>query len=358
MSSTSLRRQSSSPQLNNMLDNMERTRLSGSSPQGPLRNTLEKKNSSSRLSGRRASSSNRPAESVDDRLDGWSSQRSDDDVNAPAPEGRERGVSASREAMLGFAQRSSMKMTLSDADAAMEGAEGSSSRLSKRWSHHPGRVRNDLGEEGEEWIQSGVDAQLVVDAVSGAADEQDAIVSTAKALELEGGARIAEMRRRAAEAELERKHAEAVERRKAEDAARASGGDGGDGFGLSLGAIKPKGWRRVRLIHHDGVKAPLFDLLVNAKVAATAREDVSHVVTEVTKAELVSEIPRWLQGNLELNEMNNLKQRFALRRHPLVLRALNPWWQTAQKSMQAEGGEGLRLTRNEYIRIFTMVFKM
>ena len=61
---------------------------------------------------------------------------------------------------------------------------------------------------------------------------------------------------------------------------------------------------------------------------------------------------------MEFNENDNLKQRFALRRHPLVLKALNPWWQTAQKSMQAEGEDGHRLTRNEYIRIFTMVFKI
>eukprot|EP00966_Prymnesium_polylepis_P216425 5010323-Prymnesium_polylepis.1 len=155
------------------------------------------------------------------------------------------------------------------------------------------------------------------------------------------------MRKHAAEAELERKHVEAQERAK-------TGEDAGGHFGM--GNVKVKGWRRVKLTH--SMHSPLFDLRVDAKVAQASKADVSHVLTEVRDENLVSEIPMWMQGNKEFHQMDALRQRFELRRHPLVLKALDPWWQTAQRSMREDGEDCSRLTRNEYIRIFTMVFKV
>lgn len=51
--------------------------------------------------------------------------------------------------------------------------------------------------------------------------------------------------------------------------------------------------------------------------------------------ELMREMPRHMQGDSALHEAHRLRERFSLRRHPLVLDALEPWWVAAQHSMQA-----------------------
>ena len=47
----------------------------------------------------------------------------------------------------------------------------------------------------------------------------------------------------------------------------------------------------------------------------------------------VQAMPRWQQGDAELNTKENMAKRRALRRDPEVLEALAAWWLTAQRSM-------------------------
>ena len=118
--------------------------------------------------------------------------------------------------------------------------------------------------------------------------------------------------------------------------------------------LEVKDWDRVRKAVN--LQPVLTDMIVDAKVKKALSEDTSHVITEVSNANFMTEVPLWMQGNQQMAEMESVKKRFALRRHPLVLEALNRWWTTAQSSMRASGGSGQRLSKDDYVDIFTKIF--
>jgi len=118
--------------------------------------------------------------------------------------------------------------------------------------------------------------------------------------------------------------------------------------------LEVKDWDRVRKTVH--LQPVLTGMIVDAKVKSAMSEDTSHVITEVSSSNFMTEVPLWMQGNQQMAEMESVKKRFALRHHPLVLEALNGWWTTAQSSMKAGGGSGQRLSKDDYVEIFTKVF--
>ena len=118
--------------------------------------------------------------------------------------------------------------------------------------------------------------------------------------------------------------------------------------------LQVHGWRRASVT--ASMQEALHDVQIEAKVKEAARQDTSTVITEVTSKATVGQVPLWMQGNAKMAELDNLRKRFALRRHPLVLEALEKWWRTAQFSMQQAGGDGYMLTREEYMQVFSRIF--
>ena len=118
--------------------------------------------------------------------------------------------------------------------------------------------------------------------------------------------------------------------------------------------VQVHGWRRASVT--ASMQPALHDIQIEAKAKEAARQDTSSVITEVTSKATVGQVPLWMQGNAAMAELDNLKKRFSLRRHPLVLEALEKWWRTAQHSMQQAGGDGYMLTREEYMQVFSRVF--
>ncbi|KAL1525035.1 hypothetical protein AB1Y20_019908 [Prymnesium parvum] len=119
-------------------------------------------------------------------------------------------------------------------------------------------------------------------------------------------------------------------------------------------SVKLRGWRHIAATVE--MQSLLSDFKVKAKVKEAMTVDTSHVVTAVSDEDLRSRVPKFLQGHSSFNVEHRLVERFRLRLHPLVREALEPWWHTAQHSMRAAGGDGERISRQEYIRIFTCVF--
>ena len=117
---------------------------------------------------------------------------------------------------------------------------------------------------------------------------------------------------------------------------------------------KTLGWSEVRT--EVGMMPVMTELALDVKAKHMARTDTSHVITEVESKEAIGELPLWMQGNREMAKIENIRARFALRHHPLVRDALEPWWRTAQQSMQRAGGDGHRMSKDEYLRIFSRVF--
>ena len=174
------------------------------------------------------------------------------------------------------------------------------------------------------------------------------MVQTGAALELEGQARMDALRKRAAEAEMERNHRAALMRTHRSVSMESLTAQ------LAYGSFKPRGWRRLEVAIN--MQPVLLETMVSAQVEDALRTDTSHVITSFSSGDTLAETPKWMQGDTVLAEKHNLYARFALRSHPLVRDALEPWWHTAQTSMQADGGDGFRLSRQEYLRIFTSVF--
>ena len=122
------------------------------------------------------------------------------------------------------------------------------------------------------------------------------------------------------------------------------------------GATSEEHWNEVR-VATSVVAGSLVPTLVDVRVN-NAKEDneQADVVTEAESEEARQVIPLHLQGDVDMNRREVLRQRFDLRRHAVVLDALQEWWETAQRSMRVKGGNCTRMSHDEYISVFTNVF--
>lgn len=98
--------------------------------------------------------------------------------------------------------------------------------------------------------------------------------------------------------------------------------------------------------------------------AADALDDLAEaraegVVTKVQTAEEVAALALWQQGDEEMYTSSNLQARASNRRHPLVVTALDVWWQATlsiiQMSVLADGTHRQRVSQGIYVAIFTKI---
>jgi|EP00966_Prymnesium_polylepis_P292542 hypothetical protein len=91
--------------------------------------------------------------------------------------------------------------------------------------------------------------------------------------------------------------------------------------------------------------------LIDSRAKNVANQDTAGVVLEVTTEEELAAVPLHEQGNLEMNRIEVVRQRFELRRNREVLEELHAWWETAQRSMRAQGIDASGMPHDTYVRI-------
>ncbi len=83
-----------------------------------------------------------------------------------------------------------------------------------------------------------------------------------------------------------------------------------------------------------------FGMHANARkatVEAQQQMEMGGIVTSVDNAEDLENVAYWQQGDASLATKEKMAERQALRYHPLVLEALQKYWEAAQRSLQSGG---------------------
>ena len=126
-------------------------------------------------------------------------------------------------------------------------------------------------------------------------------------------------------------------------------------------AAKSK-WRRASRLAKLNAYVDNEDAFVKEGLKHLA--EAGDVVTEVTEAE---EVPLWQQGDISMYGTFTLGTRSKLRTNPLIIAAIDLWWEVVLASLHAQGQLGAEVTatdrlqatvdKAEYVRIGRCLFK-
>ena len=126
-------------------------------------------------------------------------------------------------------------------------------------------------------------------------------------------------------------------------------------------AAKSK-WRRASRLAKLNAYVDNEDAFVKEGLKHLA--EAGDVVTEVTEAD---EVPLWQQGDMSMYGTFTLGTRAKLRTNPLIVAAIDLWWEVVLASLQAQGQLGAEVTatdrlqatvdKAEYVRIGRCLFK-
>lgn len=80
------------------------------------------------------------------------------------------------------------------------------------------------------------------------------------------------------------------------------------------------------------------------------------VTLNVSSAKKLATVPVWKQGNLSLHTQDKLDERYALRYHPAVTKALDVWWSVVLHSLKMDGDQVNALSRERYLTICCRIY--
>ena len=101
-----------------------------------------------------------------------------------------------------------------------------------------------------------------------------------------------------------------------------------------------KGWAKVKAYVKRMAIMARFEIMQKAAQAQEEAQlllNVGGIVTAVENAADLENVAFWQQGDASLATKEKLAERQALRYHPLVLDALQKYWEAAQRSLQSGG---------------------